>query len=117
MASFWTGVWSLSPEYLRKNPFELFHIALATGLSLLAFRGLRRMSGVARKSALCWGIVLAAYPLVYYVTHTGFRYRHVLDPLLVILAAVAIGGRRGARPSSGPAGPTAEEQPAPSAIA
>lgn len=117
MAGFWTGIWSLRPAYLRKHPFDLIHVGLATGLSLLAFLGLRRMSGVARKSRLGWGIVLAAYPLVYYVTHPGFRYRHLLDPLLVILAAVALGGSGAVRPSRDPAIFAAGEQPAPTAVA
>ena len=30
------------------------------------------------------------YPLVYYVTHTSLRYRHPIDPILVLLAAIAL---------------------------
>jgi 4-amino-4-deoxy-L-arabinose transferase-like glycosyltransferase len=30
------------------------------------------------------------YPLVYYATHTSLRYRHPIDPVLLILVAVAI---------------------------
>jgi dolichyl-phosphate-mannose-protein mannosyltransferase len=40
-------------------------------------------------------IPLAAFPLVfpllYYVTHTSLRYRHPIDPLVLLLTAVAIG--------------------------
>ena len=30
------------------------------------------------------------YPLVYYVTHTSLRYRHPIDPVLLLLVAIAI---------------------------
>ena len=31
----------------------------------------------------------ALYPLIYYVTHTSLRYRHPIDPLLVLLTVIA----------------------------
>jgi 4-amino-4-deoxy-L-arabinose transferase-like glycosyltransferase len=34
------------------------------------------------------------FPVVYYITHTSQRYRHPMDPILVILIAVAILGAR-----------------------
>jgi hypothetical protein len=30
------------------------------------------------------------YPLIYYVTHTSLRYRHPIDPILLLLAAIAV---------------------------
>jgi hypothetical protein len=42
------------------------------------------------KSAVVYAIPVAIYPLPYYVTHADARYRHVIDPLLAILAAYAI---------------------------
>jgi Dolichyl-phosphate-mannose-protein mannosyltransferase len=30
------------------------------------------------------------YPVIYYVTHTSLRYRHPIDPVMLMLAAVAI---------------------------
>lgn len=32
----------------------------------------------------------AIFPLVYYITHTSLRYRHPMDPILLLLMAVAI---------------------------
>jgi hypothetical protein len=56
-------------------------IGTACGVFLLA----------AQKSA--YWVALAAgpilYPLVYYITHTSLRYRHPIDPLLVLLTIVA----------------------------
>ena len=31
------------------------------------------------------------FPIIYYVTHTSLRYRHPLDPVILILTAIAIG--------------------------
>jgi len=30
------------------------------------------------------------YPVIYYVTHTSLRYRHPLDPVVLLLVAVAL---------------------------
>jgi hypothetical protein len=31
------------------------------------------------------------FPIIYYVTHTSLRYRHPLDPLVLLLTAIALG--------------------------
>jgi hypothetical protein len=58
-----------------------------------------------------YAAVLAAFPLVfpvlYYVTHTSLRYRHPIDPIVLLLTAIAVGaiwnsGRRPWRPSEQP---------------
>jgi 4-amino-4-deoxy-L-arabinose transferase-like glycosyltransferase len=40
-------------------------------------------------------VVLAAFPLVfpvlYYMTHTSLRYRHPIDPIVLLLTAIAVG--------------------------
>ena len=39
---------------------------------------------------------LAAFPVIfpflYYITHTSLRYRHPIDPVVLLLAAIAAGG-------------------------
>jgi hypothetical protein len=47
---------------------------------------------VRRRVAEWWllGAWVAAYPVVYYFTRTLLRYRNVIEPMIVILAAVAI---------------------------
>ncbi|MGA7915600.1 MAG: hypothetical protein WCA00_10220 [Candidatus Acidiferrales bacterium] len=39
----------------------------------------------------------AVYPVVYYVTHASLRYRHPIDPIVLLLTAVAIGAVCGGR--------------------
>jgi len=31
------------------------------------------------------------YPLIYYVTHASLRYRHPIDPIVLLLVAIALG--------------------------
>ena len=57
--------------------------------SLLACAGLA-MAWRRRASLVVYAIPLAIYPLPYYITHADPRFRHVIDPLLAILAAYAI---------------------------
>lgn len=44
-----------------------------------------------RRSAYAFPVFVfpVFFPLVYYVTHTSFRYRHPIDPILVILSVIA----------------------------
>ena len=55
-------------------------------LSVLAVLGVFLALRSAKDVALLFAIVLLLYPLPYYVTLVHFRYRHLLEPFLVILA-------------------------------
>jgi hypothetical protein len=90
----WTGFWSTESEGVRLvvavNVFTL--VAMICGLVVLA----------RRRGADWWvlGAWVAAYPVVYYLTRTLLRYRNVIEPVIVVLAAVAITARwRGAAES------------------
>jgi 4-amino-4-deoxy-L-arabinose transferase-like glycosyltransferase len=86
---FWAGLprtWAGLPrtELERvKNLLFLSSSLLAIGGLVLAFK--RRMRGV-----LLFGTLLLSYPLVYYITFPQPRYRHPIDPELVILAVFLI---------------------------
>jgi hypothetical protein len=59
---------------------------------------------------------LAAYPVVfpllYYVTHTSLRYRHPIDPIALLLTAVAAKASMSFFPSAGASkNPTSASQP------
>jgi hypothetical protein len=62
-------------------PYTLLTALALWGL-LLAFRN-------GMSSAPMYAAVLLAAPLAYYATHVQPRYRHPLDPFLLILAAYA----------------------------
>jgi len=89
----WTGYWSLDPAYLKEEPLDPPNILVATTFSLLALLGLRRVFQLDRALAVRFAIVLGCFPLVYYVTHPETYYFRPVDPLLVVLTAVAIASR------------------------
>jgi 4-amino-4-deoxy-L-arabinose transferase-like glycosyltransferase len=91
--AFWTGL---------MNPWQAFLSADATLLVrvLLICSTLAAFGGLLGIAALLWRrspftFPLAAYPVVYpwlyYITHSNLRYRHPIDPIVLLLVAVAIG--------------------------
>jgi 4-amino-4-deoxy-L-arabinose transferase-like glycosyltransferase len=94
----WTGYWSLSREYLKDEPLDPPNIFVQTTLTLLALFGLWRVFQLDKlrlNSALGmrFAIVLFFFPLAYYFSHPETYYFRPVDPLIVVLGAVAIAGR------------------------
>jgi len=57
---------------------------------------------VAKKHSLTLPLIVFPlfYPAIYYVTHTSLRYRHPIDPFLVLLTVLsAAGAVRASRPA------------------
>jgi 4-amino-4-deoxy-L-arabinose transferase-like glycosyltransferase len=90
--AFWGGI---------SHPFHKFVVTdswLVRGVILSAIlSGLGALSGIV---VLVWRHSVYAFPLsvcpmifpfLYYVTHTSLRYRHPLDPIVLLLAAIAVG--------------------------
>ena len=87
----WTGfgdpfldIWPGAKPGLRAELLSNYVLALLMLLGLLCAR---RNSGVESLPLLN---VIALFPAVYYVTHTTPRYRHPMDPIIVLLAAYAV---------------------------
>lgn len=78
---FWLG----EPEFLREG-FVRF---LYSSLSVLAFVGLL-FAFVTRKTFLPLAFAIFAVPVAYYITHVNPRYRHPIEPELMILSAYAV---------------------------
>ncbi|HEY4838974.1 MAG TPA: glycosyltransferase family 39 protein [Candidatus Acidoferrales bacterium] len=57
---------------------------------LAALSGLLIFHRKHRESSIPIAIVLIVYPAIYYVTHPSLRYRHPMDPILIVMAAYAI---------------------------
>jgi Dolichyl-phosphate-mannose-protein mannosyltransferase len=87
----WTNFWSLSPGYLRAEPFDPYNILLCTSLTVLALGGLWQASRIDRALAMPFAIALFCFPLIYYFTHAEDYYRRPIDPIFVVLAAYALG--------------------------
>jgi 4-amino-4-deoxy-L-arabinose transferase-like glycosyltransferase len=79
---FWAGIPREGLEQVKNLLFLASSLLALTGL-VLAIK--RRVHGV-----FLFATLLLAYPLVYYITFPTPRYRHAIDPELVILAVFAL---------------------------
>jgi 4-amino-4-deoxy-L-arabinose transferase-like glycosyltransferase len=66
------------------------HAVLTTSLGLIGLWRLLRERRL--RLAALFLLPMILFPLPYYITHAEFRYRLVIDPLLVILAGYAVSG-------------------------
>jgi 4-amino-4-deoxy-L-arabinose transferase-like glycosyltransferase len=86
---FWAGLprtWSGLPKTGLERVKNLIFLAL----SLLAFGGLFLAIKRGVHGALLFATLLLSYPLIYYITFTESRYRHPIEPELMILAVFSI---------------------------
>jgi len=84
MIYFWTGTAEIVvPGRLLES------LAFYTLVSVLAFTGLFLARGRATGYVALFATVLMIYPLPYYFTHPDSRFRHLMEPELVMLAAYA----------------------------
>jgi len=77
---------------LKDEPLDPPNVFVNTTLSFLA-SGLRRVGQRDRSLAIRFAIVLFFFPLTYYFSHPETYYFRPVDPLIVVLAAVAVAGR------------------------
>lgn len=88
----WTGVWGAHPSWNLDDEFGVPHILVYSLLSILAFFGLYRAMQNGLGYAIPLAIVMLCFPLVYYITHADVRYRHPIDPEIVLLAVYGAAG-------------------------
>jgi len=90
--AFWTGLPDAVQSFLSTDSLLVRALLVCNTLA-----GLGALMGIV---ALLWkrspyAFPLAAYPLVYpwlyYVTHPNLRYRHPIDPVVLLLMAMAVG--------------------------
>jgi 4-amino-4-deoxy-L-arabinose transferase-like glycosyltransferase len=90
----WTGYWSLDRSYLKDEPLDPPNILLNTALTILGLIGLRRIYKRDPALGTRFAMVLLFFPLTYYISHPETYYFRPVDPLIVVLAAVAIAGTK-----------------------
>lgn len=83
--NFWTGIGRTSSSLV------VTYISLTT---LAGFVGLFVLWRRNRAIAILCILPLLLFPVPYYITHPDFRFRLILDPLLVMLAAYAVCHRK-----------------------
>jgi hypothetical protein len=88
--AFWTGIPNPVDQFLATDSW------LARGLILSAtLSGIGALLGIAvlirRRSEYVFPLAVfpVIFPFLYYVTHTSLRYRHPIDPVVLLLTAVA----------------------------
>jgi len=96
----WTGYWSFDRAYLKDEPLDPPNICVSTIMSVLAFIGLRRTFRRGSALGVRFAIVLLFFPMAYYFSHPETYYLRPIDPLIVVLAAVAVAGGRDAEPAA-----------------
>jgi hypothetical protein len=90
--AFWTGIPNPIDQFLATDSW------LARGLILCAtFSGIGALLGIAilirRHSEYTFPLAVfpVIFPFLYYITHTSLRYRHPIDPVVLLLTAIAAG--------------------------
>ena len=86
----WTAFWNLDPENLDIEFHNPANVYLTVSLTVVMLIGLWQALRNARKAALPFVLLLLFYPLVFYVTHPEMRYRHIIEPEMLILAALGL---------------------------
>ncbi len=92
----WTGYWSFDRAYLKDEPLDPPNIFVNTTMTILGLLGLRRAFQRNGSLAVRFAIVFLFFPLTYYFSHPETYYFRPVDPLVVVLAALAVAG--GSRP-------------------
>lgn len=86
LAGFWSGTYLV----YSATTFEFWTPGIVFGFSALSLLGLllalwRRVNG-----STLFLLLLTFYPAVYYITYPQGRYRHAIEPVLLLLAAYLI---------------------------
>ena len=89
----WTGYWYFDAAYFERRAARSAQRFRQHDPVLLGFWGLRRVGQRDRSLAIRFAIVLFFFPLTYYFSHPETYYFRPVDPLIVVLAAVAVAGR------------------------
>jgi 4-amino-4-deoxy-L-arabinose transferase-like glycosyltransferase len=87
----WLEISESPVDLWRTIPFYLKAFIIAnSAFSLLALLGALFALHWQNPLATPLATVLMVYPIVFYITHTGLRYRFPIDPLMVLFAVYAL---------------------------
>jgi 4-amino-4-deoxy-L-arabinose transferase-like glycosyltransferase len=92
----WTCFWDFTPRW-ELDELGLPNALIYSFVSLLALTGLLRAIQDRRDDAIPLVIPLIFLPVAYYLTHSEIRYRHPIDPVVVVFmayGAIAFRGRK-----------------------
>jgi len=86
MLYYWTGIWSLSAEELREQPYEPGNIFYVCSITFLMLRGIGRFWRMNRAALWPYLVMICVFPLTYYITHPLMDYRQPIEPAIIVLA-------------------------------
>jgi 4-amino-4-deoxy-L-arabinose transferase-like glycosyltransferase len=89
-AYMWTAFWNLDPNNLEIEFHNPANVYLTVSLTVVMLIGLWQALRTAREKTLPYLLLLLFYPLVFYLTHPEIRYRHIIEPEMIILAALGM---------------------------
>jgi 4-amino-4-deoxy-L-arabinose transferase-like glycosyltransferase len=87
----WMGSWDPIQDVWHTLPVE-GRITLAANLFLSVFGLMGLLFMYREKNPYAFPIAMfpLIYPIVYYITHSSLRYRHPIDPAMVVVATYAV---------------------------
>ena len=90
----WTGYWSLDSAHRKamSEPMEIPNIGFCTLLTALMLAGIRRAWHLRWEAAAPLALVLLTFPVLFYITHLSFDYRHPIDPVASVFIGVLFAG-------------------------
>lgn len=90
---FWTGTATPIAAFRQADSLWLRLVLLCNDVApLFAFLGIIVLIATRDAYALPVVAIPIIFPLLYYVTHTSLRYRHPIDPIVLLLAAIGVHG-------------------------
>lgn len=89
MVAFWLGTASPVSDFLSADSFLLRSVSVCSFLLLLgAVAGLVVLFFTASEFTFPLASLVLFFPLIYYLAHASLRFRHPIDPILVLLSAI-----------------------------
>lgn len=90
--AFWAGIPHPIDKFIAADSWLVRAVILwATFSGIGAFFGIVALIGKHREYAFPLATFPVIFPFLYYVTHTSLRYRHPIDPIVLLLTAIAAG--------------------------
>lgn len=87
---YWTGFWSFAPAYLQQEPLQNADIFFCTSMTVLMLIGAFSFWRRDRSIALPYLVLIALFPVTYYVTHASPDYRQPIEPEIIVLAVIGV---------------------------